>query len=327
MRSLPFYPLLILLLVLAGGYLGCDPSQVQTQLARLQTETASSSTHYAASIPDRTENTILVGSFNVQRLGPTKLSRSTVMEQLAAVIRQFDVVAIQEITSVDQRTLPKLVDLVNSDGSQYDFTISPRIGREAIGYYEQYAFVFDTNRIQSGKGFSYVVQDDDDLLHREPFVGRFRSRAAERPFQFTLINVHTDPDDIDVELDVLAAVYRSVRQYEYPEDDIILLGDLNAAPGDLQDLEAIPGVEPLIAGIPTTIRKNKTLDNILVDREQTAEFTGRAGTIDLEKMFRIDFEKVKMISDHLPIWAEFTIQEADRSAAGNSASESPGTLR
>lgn len=325
MRNLPFYPLMVLLLIGLGGYLGCDPNSIQVPLDGITETTASGNPQYSAAIPDRSPASVLIGSFNVERLGPSKLGDPWVMERLADVVRTFDVVAIQEITSKDQQTLPTLVQYVNRNGDRYSYCISPRIGRKDLGYYEQYAFIFDTNRIQGGADFSYVVQDQSDVLHREPFVGRFQT-ISQQPFAFTLINIHTDPDEISYELDVLADVYTSVRQYEYPEDDVILLGDLNAAPTKLQRLEQIPGFIPLIVGMPTNSRKNKTLDNILVDQQATREFTGKAGTIDLEQMFGISSADAERISDHLPVWAEFTISEQATSTA-MAAGNAPAVLR
>ncbi len=307
MRSLPFYPVMVLVLIGLGGYLGCDPSSIQPSANDTSAVTASSNAQYSAAIPDRTANTILIGSFNIQRLGPSKLKDPWVMDKFVEVIRRFDVIALQEITSKDQRTLPILVEQVNQRGGRYSYAISPRIGRTT--YLEQYAFVFDTSRIRGGPQFSYVVQDDRDALHREPFVGRFQVIGPGQPFQFSLINMHTDPDEIKTELDVLADVYVNVRQYEYPEDDVMLLGDLNAPPNKFQRLGTIPAFVPLINGIPTNTRKNKTLDNIIADRIATREFTGRAGTIDLEKMFNIPLDDAERISDHLPVWAEFTVNE------------------
>jgi deoxyribonuclease-1-like protein len=309
MRSVPFYPMMVLLLVGLGGYLGCDPNSIELVSDLGGKAPLSLDVSQTATIPDRTAQTILIGSFNMQRLGPTKLKDDWVMDKYAHIIRRFDVIALQEITSKDQRTLPQLVELVNRNGQQYSYTISPRIGREATGYFEQYAFVFDTRRIRSGPEFSYTVQDDADVLHREPFVGRFETVGTSQPFSFTLINIHTDPSEVKYELDVLADVYINVRQFEYPEDDVLLLGDLNAAPDKLQRLGRIPNFEPLIVGIPTNTRKNKTLDNILADKQNTREFTGRSGTIDLERMFRVQLQDAERISDHLPVWAEFTISE------------------
>ena len=246
----------------------------------------------------------------MEHLGPSKLGDPWVMERFAEIIRQFDVIAIQEISSKDQRALPVLVQEINRNGGQYSYTISPRIGRQSTGYFEQYGYVFDSTRIRSSAEVSYVVADEADVLHREPFCGRFQTATqGAQPFSFTLINIHTDPDEISHELDVLADVYRSVRQYEYPEDDVMLLGDLNAPPKGLKSLGQIPDLVPIIQNVFTNTVQSKTLDNILVDRVQTREFTGRAGIISLEKMFGLQTADAGRISDHVPIWAEFTINE------------------
>lgn len=308
MPKLPFYPMAVMLLIGTGGYLGCDPNSIQVPQGT--SETASNVPQFTASIPDRTDATILLGSFNIQKFGPSKLANAAVMDKLAAIVQKFDVVAIQEITSKNQPAAQILVDRINAQGQQYAHTISPRIGRPHLGYYEQYAFVYDTRKVRSGAQFSYVVQDQADLLHREPFVGRFQTVVSNtQPFQFTLINVHTDPDEIGEELNVLADVYNEIRKFEYPEDDVILLGDLNAAPEKMQRLATIPAVRPLLVGIATNTRKNRALDNILADSQTTREFTGRVGTIDLEQMFAVSLDEAEDISDHLPIWAEFSIGE------------------
>ncbi len=307
-RRLPFYPIIVLLLIAVGGYLGCDPNATQLPLNGSLGPNASSNPQVSASIPERSAANVLIGSFNLERLGPTKLADPWVMDKLAAIIRRFDVIALQEITSQNQPAVQLLVNAVNAVGAQYSYTQSPAIGR-AGGYLEQYAFVYDSARIQSGQEFTYVVRDEVDILHREPFVGRFLTKTGPQPFRFTLINVHTDPDEINTELNVLADVYVSVRQFEYPEDDVLLLGDFNAAPDRLQKLLQIPAFVPLIADIPTNTLKNNTLDNILLDSQTTREFTGRSGTIDFEKMFALSPEEAQKISDHLPIWAEFTMLE------------------
>ena len=51
------------------------------------------------------------------------------MEKLAIIVRQFDVVAIQEIRTKDNGHLPRFVDLINATGRHYDYVIGPRLGR------------------------------------------------------------------------------------------------------------------------------------------------------------------------------------------------------
>lgn len=312
MKSLPFYPLLVVLLVGLGGYLGCDPGTAGPAI-NPATGSPALQVQLSSSIPNRTAETIIVGSFNMQRLGPSKMNDPSVMNAYAAIIRQFDVIALQEITDKSGNALRYLLQLVNQSGARYSVALSDPVGRPSSGYFEQYAFLYDTTRVTHE--FGYLVEDSRDWMHREPWVGRFKTQAAA-PFVFTLINVHTDPDEIARELDVMADVTQSVRAFEYNSagiDDVIVLGDLNAAPGKLRNLERIQGISTII-NLPTNTPKNKTLDNLLLDRTLTSEFTGRAGTLDLQTAFQLSLDDAKKISDHLPIWAEFYSQRSGATA-------------
>ncbi len=332
MKRKLLYPAAAFLILSIASYFGCDLASLSVVLPGPNAPDASTASAEPSidapggpsTIPPRSPETLLIGSFNMQRLGPSKLSNPWVMEKFAYIVRSFDVLALQEITSLDQTTLEQLVQIVNSDGSQYAYVLSPRIGREASGYYEQYAFVYDAQRVVGGPQFTYVIQDQADMLHREPFVGRFQSRTGRgQPFSFSLINLHTDPDEIDTELDVLAQVFVNVRQFEYPEDDVMLLGDFNSGPGRLGQLDRIPNLTSLIQGVPTNTRGTKTLDNILIDRSTSIEFTGRSGVIDLASWFQISAEQALTISDHLPVWAEFAIVEQPPVATAAAAGGTP----
>ena len=68
------------------------------------------------------------------------------MDVLADIIRTYDVIAIQEIRDASQIALPTLVDLVNADGSQYDYVVSERLGRTSSK--KQYAYIFNTQTIE-----------------------------------------------------------------------------------------------------------------------------------------------------------------------------------
>lgn len=357
MRRVPFYPLLITVLVSLGGYLGCDPRQVEQQvedrLGQVVEQAAQNSgllpgglvpggaqpglpvstargatpiTTQVVAMPARSNTTLIIGSFNMQRLGPSKLADRSVMEYYADIIRRFDVIALQEITSSDPNTLPALMQYVNSSGARYSYTISPQIGRTSK-YVEQYAYVFDTARVVTRQDACFVVNDEQDLLHREPFVGRFACQGNVRsPFTFALINIHTDPDEVSTELNTLANVYLSVAQFflqsgpgDYPEDDVILLGDLNADPSRFQLLGQVPNLIATIVGIPTNYTRTKTNDNILLNRLTTREFTGRSGALDLQTLYSLSQADAKRISDHQPVWAEFYLQEA----TGNEVASQP----
>ena len=188
------------------------------------------------------------------------------MKVLCDVARRFDVLAIQEVRARDDGILPRFVQQINAAGRQYDFVIGPRLGRTVSK--EQYAYVYDTATVELDRSATYTVADRDDLLHREPLVACFRARGPPpaEAFTFTLVNVHTDPDEVSRELDALASAYRAVRNDGRREDDVILLGDLNAAETSLGRLGETPNIAWAIAGMPTNTLGDRSYDNILFSR-------------------------------------------------------------
>jgi len=257
----------------------------------------------------RDGNSIRIASFNIQVFGTSKARKTHVMEILAEIIRRFDVVAIQEIRAKDQNLLPDFVQQINATGHHYEYVIGPRIGRSVSK--EQYAFIFDAASIEVDRAGVYTVTDPDDRLHREPLVAWFRVRGppTSEAFTFKLINIHTDPDETTTELDALDDVYEAVQRDGANEDDVILLGDLNVDDRHLGQLGRLPGIAWMISGVPTNTRGTKLYDNMVYKPRSTTEFTGRAGVFDVMREFNLTREQSLEVSDHLPIWAEFSIRE------------------
>ena len=112
--------------------------------------------------PARAKGSIRMASFNIQVFGTTKASKPQVMDLLARIVRQFDIVAVQEVRSVDQDIIPTFVDLINLSGARYDYVIGPRLGRTSSK--EQYAFIYDMTTVEVDRSQLYTVYDPDDLL-------------------------------------------------------------------------------------------------------------------------------------------------------------------
>jgi len=303
------------------------------QVVRQKLANANASAKKTASVPPvggqlaaspalavKPQGTILIASFNIQVFGTSKMAKAWVVDVLAQVVRQFDVVAVQEIRSVDDRILPEFVAKVNEDGSRYHFVIGPRLGRTVSK--EQYAFIYDTSRVEIDSSSIASMEDPRDMLHREPFVARFRARTQlpDRAFSFWLVNIHTDPDEVDAEVDVLADVFQVVQNARQDEDDVILLGDLNASERQFGRLGQLPGMAWAVSGEPTNTRGTKTYDNLLFVRSSTVEYTGRWGVLDLQSSFGLTLEQALEVSDHLPVWAEFSVWEG---SSGNNAASLP----
>ena len=132
-----------------------------------------------------------------------------------------------------------------------------------------------------------------------------------------MINVETDPDRTAAELDLLAEAFRAVRDDGRNEDDIILLGDLQSDDKHLGQLGNLLGVTALLSDVPTTVRGANLLDNILLDRRATSEFTGRVEVVDMMRQFELTMPGAQKVSERLPIWADFSVYEGGQ--AGHTA--------
>lgn len=302
-------------LLLLAGMPGCDAS-IAPPLERASDTLRAAPTIVlsAAESADAAES-IRVASFNIQVFGTSKLGKPDAMDVIVRTIRRFDVVAIQEVRSTDQQVVARLVEQVNADGSSYDYVLGPRLGRTSSK--EQYAFVYDTRRLELDRGWVYTVADPEDLLHREPLVATFRVRGppGPQPFSFKLVNIHTDPDETSTELDALAGVFQAVQQDGSGEDDVILLGDLNTDPYRFGALGRLPNITAAIVGQATNTRGTKTYDNLVFDRTATTEFTGAAGVFDFALEFGLSLEQALVVSDHFPVWAEFSAVESGAAAS------------
>jgi endonuclease/exonuclease/phosphatase family metal-dependent hydrolase len=267
---------------------------------------------------------IRIATYNIQVFGVSKLAKPSVVDILAKIVRHFDIVVIQEIRAQVDTILPDFVAAINADGSRYDFVIGPRLGRTVST--EQYTFVYDTNRIEVDRSSIGTMSDPADLLHREPLVARFRTRvnSTAAPFSFWLVDIHTDPDEAKSEVDVLAGAFQIMQTARPDEDDVILLGDLNASEQQLGRLGQVPGIMWVVTGTTTNTRRNKMYDNILFSRLNTTEYTGRWGVVDVQSVFGLTQEQALEVSDHFPVWAEFRVWE---SAPANSTAQLPGFFR
>lgn len=309
-----FHSVLALAAVLLAG---CEPLE---QVIQLDQGGAQQTSRQTPANYDSGQQHIVVGSFNIQTLGKSKMSKPRVVEVLVDIARRFDVLAIQELKDKDQTTIPQLLQLINQDGSRFSAAIGPRqsyvVNGVPAAYAEQAVYIYDTERIEL-LGQSYVAYDRYRRMHRSPYVAHFRCRAtsSSQPFSFVLMNVHTDPDDIHGEFAAMQDIIGEVYPNHPGEEDFILLGDLNGSPRQFQQYR---WMQQQFAAIPSTWPTNtkgdKCYDNIVFDASFTAEFTGQAGVLNLMTEYGLAYNDAKKVSDHMPVWAVFSTNEAPAAA-------------
>jgi hypothetical protein len=288
---------------------------------KASTAAATSPQANPSAVPPRP--TLRIATYQLGRLDETKLANPRVSDVLVRLLPRFDLIALQGVRGKNQGVLIRLIEQLGAaSGRTYEIATCPTQQRDALEHYS--AFLFDTARIDVDRSTVHFVEDRLGRFRIKPLVGLFRARGPDpgEAFTFTLINVETDPDRTAAELDLLAEAYRAVRERSSGEDDIILLGDLESDDRHLGQLSRLLGVTPLLAGmpsIPTTVRGANLLDNILIDRVATREFTGRVEVVDMMREFELTMPGAQEISEHLPVWAEFSVYEggqAGHPAAG-----------
>jgi endonuclease/exonuclease/phosphatase family metal-dependent hydrolase len=245
-----------------------------------------------------------IGSFNIQVFGVTKAGKEDVMDTIAKIVHEYDIIAIQEIRDSSQTTIPTLMDQVNSDGHQYDYAISERLGRTSSK--EQYAYIFNTETVEiTGYAQVYPEANGSDSFHREPFIASFSS--TEGNFDAVLMVIHTDPDEATEEINALDNVLEYAQDIYPAEKDFIILGDLNAD-GSYFDEDGTNDLETYTWVIDNSVDTTTKATNYSYDRiilTDSSDFTGNCGVFRFDLEYGLDYNETIAVSDHYPVYAEF----------------------
>lgn len=244
---------------------------------------------------------LIIGSWNIQNLGKTKDDAE--IERMANLLRDLDIVAIQEVVAVDPagaKAVARLADELNRKGARWDYRVSDPTNSSS-GKKERYAFLWKTNKVKL-MGRPWLDKTFDDIIIREPYLGRFQFGDDN----ILLVNYHSRVHKEQPEKEIVCF-------YEYPKmfenEAIVIAGDFNKYVSDevFQPLRAM-GFQPNLEGQKTTLKRKcgrkreylkHPIDYILVDT--TVLEIETAGAIDhVGDCSQI--KKARALSDHLAGW-------------------------
>jgi endonuclease/exonuclease/phosphatase family metal-dependent hydrolase len=252
-------------------------------------------------------DTIKVGAFNLQIYGTSKASKPEVIAVLSKIVRNYDVLAVQEIRDASQTALPMLMDAVNSMGSsQYEYVVSDRLGRSSSK--EQYAYLFNTQTM-AVMGSPYVYPDSNDIFEREPYVAEFKAKKGN--FDFVLITMHADPDTATQEINDLQKVVEDAKSRYQGEGDFIVMGDLNADCTYFNENSQTPLKSSDYYWVinntidSTTKSTDCTYDRIIITNPAITDYTVNSGVFRFDKEYNLNYNSTIVVSDHYPVFAEF----------------------
>jgi endonuclease/exonuclease/phosphatase family metal-dependent hydrolase len=297
-----------------------------------------------AQIPPRRAGHLLIATWNIRAFGNlTRKWRSTQSDEpkrdlasavhIAAILKRFDVVAVQEVKA----NLRALRDVLKVLGPDWGFVMTD-VNTGDKGNDERLAFLFDTHRVKlSGLACELVIPEDpSSSLHMS--ANAFQRQFVRTPYAvsfqvdgqtFVLITLHVVYGDKGEDRQMeLAAIAKWLRNWAERLDDynqnMICLGDFNVdRQGDPQyQAFTSTGLTPAPdhVDLPRTIfdAPGKSDKNNFYD--QIAWFETVRGkpylTLKYVSGGNFDFRGTVMrdltnsqlsfrLSDHLPLWAEF----------------------
>ena len=243
-----------------------------------------------------------IATFNIQNLGQTKMSQPQVVNTIVSVIRAYDIVAVQEISDAHGDTPTRLLASINASSPSYGMSLSPRSGMQPDDYTraEQYAYYYRTDLYEL-MGSQLYNDFQHDYFSREPWIARFRH--IESGITFILITIHTVPTNTVAEINSLHQVVLSIHSLWPEEQNIVLLGDMNAGCNyanqtQLESTDLFSSEYYWV--VPHSADTNLAASVCAYDRVILTEYfrnlySGRWGV-----SYSID----KTISDHWPVWFE-----------------------
>ena len=287
------------------------------------------------------DRNVLVGTWNIRAFGPvhpkwdenpaSPKRNLRAMAYIVEIIRRFDVVAIQEV----KEDLSGLLLLMEWLGPDWGFLVTDKTAGSA-GNTERLACVFDRRRVRpSGLAGEIVLPPIDkgnpaQQFARTPYIVGFQAGAE----QFVLLTAHIMygkvPADRVVELSALsqyiATELRSRSKSSAGKvNNLIVLGDFN-----IDQRGDDPLFKAFIAGGLTVPKQLENLRTAFVGKQpkfydQIAWFMGdfnlelnSAGVLDFANVIYPEVSLTDLsfrLSDHLPLWAEFTLDRSHEQLA------------
>ncbi|MEO9512148.1 MAG: endonuclease/exonuclease/phosphatase family protein [Flavobacteriaceae bacterium] len=243
-------------------------------------------------------------SWNIKDFGKTKNSEE--LNRIADIIREADIVAIQEVVAGfgGAQAVAKLTDILNRKGSKWDYVISnPTNSPKYVS--ERYAFIWKTHSIKI-KNRGWLISELNIPIDREPFLLNFYLDQQK----FTVVNFHSRPHDKNPESEIQAIGEFVITSLQNP---LIIAGDFNVdEKKPIFSTLKKEGYMPTITNQKTTLKRtckrndylNHPIDNIFY----SSDIKKIEGDIIDFVRFCDQLEEARKLSDHLPVFLKFKLE-------------------
>lgn len=270
---------------------------------QMTAQTATVPAHVSAS-----ECPYTFASWNIANLG--KHNTSEQFAVMAKVLRNADIVAVQEVTArkgSGAKAVATLADELSRTGAAWDYIVSDATLPDGTGV-ERYAFLFKKNVVSVNRNDAHLVTELQESIDREPFTLTFHLKGGADLRVFT---IHTVPTVKGPMREVIALAGAKEVQ---SAARAIVAGDFNLGP----NVTDRPFAE---AGYAGNIREHTSLRRVLHEdgKYLLTQYDNiyakgvhvcTSGVIDFVSAYfspvtEESLARARGVSDHLPVFATF----------------------
>jgi endonuclease/exonuclease/phosphatase family metal-dependent hydrolase len=243
-------------------------------------------------------------SWNIQNFGKSK--SDVEINFIANTLKNYDIIAIQEVVAGygGAQAVAKLADELNRKGEKWDYVISNPTSSTPYKM-ERYAFIWKTAQIKK-IGRAWLEKKYHLEIDREPFYCTFEYKKNK----FTVVNFHAITKSQQPETEIK---YFKFLPAIYPDLNLLFVGDFNCPQSHtvfipLKEM----GYQSILVNQKTSLKQqvknNKYLaseyDNMFYNTSKVNRID--KGIISFHNNFG-SLKEARMISDHIPIWFEFSL--------------------
>lgn len=243
-------------------------------------------------------------SWNLENFGKSKSDQEIAF--IANTIKDYDIITIEEVVAGNggAQAVARLADELNRKGSNWDYRISDPTSSNTHGT-ERYAFLWKTSKVKL-KGSPWLEQKFHLQIEREPYFATFEIKGKT----ITIGTFHAIPKNKHPETEIK---YLTSLSQEYPNLNLLFTGDFNCSQSHtvFNPLKKM-GYTPILENQKTSLKtKCKGVSCLASEYDNMFSKTNAINYLKSDVILFyenfISLKEARKISDHIPIWLEFSL--------------------